>query len=303
MTATSIDQSSARAALATTSPPTPVSTAKADLARMKDQFEMVLPPSIPADRLIRVLQTVVQLNPDLAKPDSRQALLGAAMTVAQLGLDPTPAIGHAYILPFKGRPTFVLGYKGAVWLAADNGVHLKSEVICSNDIYEVQLGTDAHIHHRLPPFGEERGDPLAYYCVATFNDGAPPMFDVMTRDQIEKIRQGSPGKNSPAWSQHYDEMAKKTVLKRLSKSIPLGVKAAEAIAHDGLTRMTTDRDDIEKAPEFTDVGAPDGVDTDTGVIDAELVPDPAGNCEVCGSPDGLPCDQDMHHEAKVPVRG
>lgn len=271
MTATEINQETARAALATRPVGNdPVSTAKNDLVKMKGQFELVLPPSIPADRLIRVLQTVVQLNPALAKPESRQALLGAAMTCAQLGLDPTPAIGHAYILPFGGKPTFVLGYKGAVWLAADNGVHLKANVICENDIYEVRLGTDAKIDHKLPPFGQDRGRAIAYYCVATFADGAPPMFEVMTFEEIEKIRLASPGKNSPAWNQHHDEMSKKTVLKRLSKSIPLGVKAAEAVAHDGITRIDTNPIALDDAPPFDDAGRPDGVD-DNGVIDAEIV--------------------------------
>ena len=297
MTAT-VDQAGARNALAERKPETPVDTAKRDIARMKDQFELVLPPSIPADRLVRVLQTVINLNADLAKPQSRNALLGAAMTCAQLGLDPTPAIGHAYIIPFKGAPTFVLGYKGAVWLAADNGVHLKSHVICENDSYDVRLGTEGRIEHRLPPFGVDRGRPLAYYCVATFADGAPPMFDVMTVDEIERIRQASPGKNSPAWSQHFDEMAKKTVLKRLAKSIPLGVKAAEALAHDGQTRVDAAPGALDAAPEFTDVtdvDRPDGVD-ENGVIDAEIVGEP---CTVCGGVDDH--DLELHEAAGIPA--
>lgn len=293
MTATTVNTEDAKAQLAKREPETPLTSAKTAIANMKSQFELVLPASIPADRLVRVLQTVVTLNPDLAKPASRSALLGAAMTCAQLGLDPTPAIGHAYIIPFKGQPTFVLGYKGAVWLAADNGVHLKSHVICEHDIYDVQLGTEAHIRHRLPPFEVDRGRPVAYYCVATFGDGSPPMFDVMTTDEIERIRQASPGKNSPAWSQHFDEMAKKTVLKRLSKSVPLGVKASEAVAHDGLIRTDAKPEKLGDAPAFEDVGLPDGVDSD-GVIDVELEP-----CEVCGGTDDH--DMEMHDAANVPV--
>jgi recombination protein RecT len=286
MTST-VNTEAARSALAKREPETPLDVAKADIARMKSQFELVLPPSIPAERLVRVLQTVVQLNPDLAKPASRKALLGAAMTCAQLGLDPTPAIGHAYILPFSGKPTFILGYKGAVWLAADNGVHLKANVICEHDDYDVQLGTESHIRHRLPPFEVDRGRAVAYYCVATFGDGSPPMFDVMTTAEIERIRQASPGKNSPAWRDHFDEMAKKTVLKRLSKSVPLGVKASVAIAHDGTARTDTATKVIDDVPDYSE-DRPKGVDDD-GVIDAEIVddePDLHANCPSCGAADG-----------------
>lgn len=255
-TGTNVNTESARAALAKTDND-PLSVAKADLARMRGQFELVLPPSITPDRLIRVLQTVVTLNPNLADPACRQSLLGAAMTCAQLGLDPTPAIGHAYIIPFKdhGRPvaTFVLGYKGAVWLAADNGVHFKSQAICEHDEYDVQLGTQGYIRHRMPAFATDmdRGRALAYYCIAKFPDSAYE-FEVMTSVEVERIRQRSPGKNSPAWTQNYDEMAKKTVLKRLAKNVPLGVKASEAFAHDGAVRLDTEPEALSDTPTFTE---------------------------------------------------
>lgn len=244
-----------------------VRAARADIARMEPAFRMVLPADFPADRLVRVLQTVVQANPELARPDVRPHLLGAAMTCAQLGLDPTPAIGHAYIYPFKKDgvpiPTFVLGYKGAIFLAADHGIHFKSWVICENDHYEVELGTNAHINHKLPPFGTDRGAPLAYYCVATFADGSPPMFEVMTKDEIDRVRNASPSKNSPAWRNHLDEMAKKTVLKRLSKNVPIGQKLSRAVAHDGQVRVEVAEEALDAAPVYND----------DDVVDAELVED------------------------------
>lgn len=286
---TTVNQEGARAAVARRETPTPLSTAKADIAKMKPQFELVLPDSIPADRLVRVLQTVITLNEDLAKPQFRQFLLGAAMTVAQLGLDPTPAIGHAWIVPFKGRPTFLLGYKGAVWLASDNGVHMKSHAIHEHDIYDVRLGTEAHIHHKLPAFNVDRGPAVAYYCVASFADGSPPIFDVMSVADVDRIRAASPGKDSPAWANHYDEMGKKTVLKRLSKSVPLGVKAAMAIAHDGVARANVKSEAIDATPAYEDA--------DEGVVDAEIVPE--GPCGCCGGVGDH--DLDMHKELGVPV--
>jgi recombination protein RecT len=290
-----VNTETARAALAKREPETPLEMAKSDLAKMRSQFELVLPASIPAERLVRVLQTVVTLNPDLADPRCRRSLLGSAMTIAQLGLDPTPAIGHAYIIPFKdkGTPvaTFVLGYKGAIFLANDNGVHLKSYAIHENDEYEVQLGTEAFIKHKLPPFGIDRGQAIAYYCVATFADGSPCSFDVMSVPEIDRIRNGSPGKNSPAWRNHYDEQAKKTVLKRHSKSVPLGVKASVAMAHDGTPRTDTTATVIDDVPDYSE-DRPENVD-DNGVIEAEIA------CETCGGFGDH--DLEMHRDAKVPV--
>ena len=246
-------------------------------------------PARPSAMLVRTmfvmseptaLAMVVTLNPALADPLCRQSLLGAAMTCAQLGLDPTPAIGHAYIIPFKdhGRPvaTFTLGYKGAVWLGADSGVHFKSQSICENDTYDVQLGTDGHIHHRMPPFAEgmDRGKALAYYCVASFSDGIRD-FEVMTAVEVERIRQGSPGRNSPAWTQHYDEMAKKTVLKRLAKNVPLGVKAASAFAHDGAVRLDTEPEALGESPAFSDDDVADAeiIEPEVDPATGEVLPD------------------------------
>jgi recombination protein RecT len=43
---------------------------------------------------------------------------------------------------------------------------------------------------------------------------------IMTVAEIERVRAVSRAKNGPAWSQWWDEMAKKTVIRRLSKYLP-----------------------------------------------------------------------------------
>jgi recombination protein RecT len=263
---TTVDTSQARTQLARRDPrQTAINDAKKDLAGMGSQFALVLPEGFKAERLVRVLQTVVSINPDLAAPDKRAALLGAAMTCAQLGLDPTPAIGHAYIVPFGGQPTFVLGYKGAVFLAADHGISFTTDVIRENDVYDVVRGTSEKLEHRYPPFNVARGRALAYYCVAHFSNGLRPKFEVMTLEEVEKIRQNSPGKNSPAWKNHFDEMARKTVLKRLAKNVPIGTKLAQASAHDETVR-------IDRAPEVLEADNYQATD-DNEVADAEIIPD------------------------------
>jgi len=287
---TTIDTTSARGELAKR-PDTALDQAKRDIANMRAQFAMVLPATYPAERLVRVLQTVVGINPGLAAPTKRQALLGAAMTCAQLGLDPTPAIGHAYIIEYGGKPTFVLGYKGAVFLGADNGVHFKSWTIHENDPYEVVLGTEQVIRHTLPPFGVDRGKVVAVYCVATFADNAPPMFDVMSVDEIEAIRRAASSGNSPAWKNHWSEQAKKTVLKRLAKSVPIGTKLAQASAHDGVTRLDVTQAALDAAPQPAD---------DNDVTDAEIV---GGGAESAQGPavEDPPADYDPDTGEVIPA--
>jgi len=58
-------------------------------------------------------------------------------------------------------------------------------------------------------------------------------FDFMSRQQIEAVRQKAPSKYSPAWNEHWNEMAKKTVLRRVMKLVPLSTeKFVAAMEHD-----------------------------------------------------------------------
>src|SRR5690606_18079652 len=50
-----------------------------------------------------------------------------------------------------------------------------------------------------------------------------------TVEEIEAIRRAAPSANSPAWKNHFGEMAKKTVFRRLAKMLPLSTEAQNAV--------------------------------------------------------------------------
>ena len=56
--------------------------------------------------------------------------------------------------------------------------------------------------------------------------------EVMTVADVEKIRQASRGKNSSPWNQHWNEMAKKTVFRRLCKWLPLASETLDLVSKD-----------------------------------------------------------------------
>ena len=92
------------------------------LARMGPQLEMAAPDHIKARRMQRMCMTVVQQNPNLLDC-TKESLLGAIMTAAQLGLYPDVSVlGHAYFVPFKKKVTFIAGYKGLIDLAGRGGM-------------------------------------------------------------------------------------------------------------------------------------------------------------------------------------
>jgi recombination protein RecT len=74
------------------------------------------------------------------------------------------------------------------------------------------------------------------YAVAKLKDGAC-QFEVMGKNDVDAIRGRSKSANSGPWVTDYDQMAKKTVIRRLIKYLPISIEAARAVAiedkHDG----------------------------------------------------------------------
>ena len=54
----------------------------------------------------------------------------------------------------------------------------------------------------------------------------------MRKDQINKIRKSSRSPDSGPWSQHTEEMWRKTVIRRICKYLPLTPKTTAVLQHD-----------------------------------------------------------------------
>lgn len=173
--------------------------------------------------------------------------LQAVFNVALTGLTLNPTLKLAYLVPRYNNASRELevhlepSYQGLVKLVTDTGSakSVSSQVVFEGDEFDVVLGTDTQIIHR-PKFKSETIQLV--YAVATLSDGSK-MVEVMTLLQINDIRETSEsykafkaGKSkSCIWESHYSEMARKTVVKRLVKSLPktdMWDKLGEAIEID-----------------------------------------------------------------------
>ena len=97
---------------------------------------------------------------------------------------------------------------------------ISAQVAYSNDMFDYQLGDDEKIIHK-PLLGGDRGTPIAVYCIAHTKDGAI-YREVMSVEEVEKVRKTSRAGSysSSPWATWWDEMAKKTVIRRISKRLP-----------------------------------------------------------------------------------
>ena len=233
------------------------------LLKMEKFLEGVVPTELCAKRLIRVFFSELSKNPELNKC-SINSVCGAIMSCAQLGLEPGSA-GMVYLIPRKGEMTIMLGYRGMIELCHRSGKvsTIKSYSVFENDEFSVELGTQDKIVHRRVM--GSRGRMTGVYAVVTMKDGSQH-FDVMDMDEIEELRRRSRTMNNPAWATDFQQMAQKTVIKRILKYAPTSITLSSAISLDEANNYDgQDLSNVGKAA-LSEAGI---VDTETGEIKSQ----------------------------------
>lgn len=223
----------------------PNATFRSQFERMTSEIGAALPPHIPVERFMRVVLTAVNGNPDLIDAD-RRSLFEASMKAAQDGLLPDGRDGALVVYNTKikvseGGREVDRWIKKVQWMPMISGILKKvrnsgdllsiaAHVAFENDEFTYSLGDEEKIEHR-PAIGKDRGKPLLVYAVAKTKDGGI-YRDVMTVEDVEKVRNVSRAKDSGPWKSWWDEMAKKTVLRRLSKRLPMSSDLDDLIRRD-----------------------------------------------------------------------
>jgi recombination protein RecT len=123
----------------------------------------------------------------------------------------------------------IISYKGMIALARRSGeiLSIEARAVYERDTFSVRYGIDATVEH-VPYLDGDPGKLKFAYAVAKLRDGGV-QIDVMNRTQIDAIRTRSRAGQKGPWVTDYDEMAKKTVLRRLFKMLPVSAELAEAI--------------------------------------------------------------------------
>ncbi len=212
---------------------TPIEAMRGTLVKMQPEFQAALPPQIPVEKFIRTTLTAVHMNPELLGAD-RRSLLGACMKAAQDGLlldgrEAAPVIFRTK----EGPKVQYMPMVGGILKKIRNSGELASisaHVVYSNDQFEYELGDNENIIHK-PFLGEDRGKPIAVYAVAKTKDGAI-YREVMSVADVDKVRQASRAKDAGPWVQWWDEMAKKTVIRRMAKRLPSSADVDQVLASD-----------------------------------------------------------------------
>lgn len=192
---------------------------------VKEQIAKALPSICTPDRFLRVAMTSITKTPKLLNCD-RNSFVSALLDCAQLGIEPDNR--RAHLIPYGKTCQLIIDFKGLCELIMRSGkvslIH--ADKVCENDEFEYNAGKI--VKHKID-FKKDRGEAYAFYAYAEMKDGSTKA-EVMTLEDVNKIKARSKSANNGPWVTDYNEMAKKTVFRRLSKWLPLSPEDAQVIS-------------------------------------------------------------------------
>lgn len=214
----------------------PVAVIRQNLEVMAPQFKAALPAHVTVEKFSRVAMTAIQNNPQLQNAD-RSSLFGAVVKLAQDGLLPDGR--EAALVMFGNKAQAMPMIAGVLKKVRQSGevAKVSAQVVHENDHFKVSYGFDEDVEHSPPPLDQPRGKAIGAYATAVLKDGSR-MLEVMSLEEIEKVRAVSRAAKNGPWVQWWGEMARKTVMRRLSKRLPMSTDLEDEVFRRDETMAT-----------------------------------------------------------------
>ena len=236
--------------------------------------ESALPKDFNRERFVQNCLAVMNETPQLAKINPSQTIQGL-LKGAYLGLDFLNR--ECYLIPYGNSVQFQTDYKGEVKFAKKYSTRkikdIYAKVVRQGDefVEEINDGNPS-IDFKPIPFND--GDIIGAFAIVLYQDGGMA-YEVMSVKDINSVRQNySKASQSKAWKNSFDEMCKKTVLRRLCKHVDTNFESIEAHSawEDGsgmdfATPVAPVNDREEVVDVFEDVSGNKDIEEITEVID------------------------------------
>lgn len=242
---------------------------QAYIKQMQGEIKKALPAVMTPERFTRIVLSALSTNPKLGQT-TPQSFLAAMMTAAQLDMEPNTPLGQAYLIPFYNNKThcsecqFQLGYKGLIDLAYRSGEVsiIQAQVVYEHDSFNYSFGLEPVLKHI--PAASDRGEPTYVYAMFRTKEGGFG-FDVMSMDTVRTFaQQYSKSFSSGPWQTNFEEMAKKTVLKKVLKYAPLKSDFQRGLALDGTIKADVGEDMYAVPGTVLEVDSETGEVTEVG---------------------------------------
>ena len=225
---------------------------------------------------------VTMINDDLYMMevfrDNPISIIKAGLRAAAYDLPIDPALGQAYIVPFRNKgkmeATFIIGYKGLYQLAVRTGVYKKINVVDVRDgeLLNYDRLTEEAEFRWMDDEEERQKTPIAGYCAYFELTNGMRKCIYRTTQQIncheKKFRKGN--YQSKGWRDNWEAMASKTVLRELLGKwglLSINYQTADPATLKIASDMATGQiDDEQHVIDLQAEQVPDNVDPATGEV-------------------------------------
>ena len=232
--------------------PRQIAPYQAAIKKAEDRFHKIASADVNYDKeSIFAMQALMKTDFAMQTANKNPTSVQLAMiNVASTGLTLNPANGYAYLVPRDGAIHLDISYKGLIKIATDTGSirWARAELVHEKDTF-VYHGPAKEPEHRADAF-RDRGEIIGVYCIAKTSDG-DVLAEIMPIDELEKIRSKSmsyaKSKKGP-WVEWFEQMAKKAVIKRASKTWPYTARAERLMAAIDLANTSEGGYDLQAEP-------------------------------------------------------
>lgn len=242
-----------------------ITEVRTQLTQMGPEFRKVLPDHVTAEKFERVTLTALQRTPELLACD-RKSLFESVMACAQDGLIPDGR--EAALTKFGNKVAYMPMIAGILKKVRQSGElsTITAQVVYWADDFKYWIDDQGeHLEHRPEVFGDP-GEPKAVYAMARTNDGGV-YIEVLRMSDVQKIKSSSRGSNSGPWVQWFDQMARKSAIRRLAKRLPMSTDLESVINRDDQFYPYQDQPrQASKAVEALTVTKADIVNPETGEV-------------------------------------
>ncbi|MCK8826380.1 recombinase RecT [Natroniella acetigena] len=206
----------------------------------------------------------------LQKCDPKNVVM-EALKAATLKLPINKQMGFAYIVPYKNKPEFQIGYKGYIQLAMRTGQY---KHLNAGEVYEGMSIEEDFLTGSIEITGEKTGDIVGYFAYMELLNGFSKTV-YMTKEEVQahgKEYSKSYSYSSSAWQTNFDQMAKKTVMRRLLSKY--GIMSVEMVS--AFSQESSFNDEAEVQEEIDNEANSEVIDIDTGEqVEEDEEQDPA----------------------------
>ena len=173
---------------------------------------------------------------------------------ASLNLPLIKSLGYAYVVPFKGQPTFIIGYKGLIQLALRSGQYRRLNADC---IYEGEEIVTDRLSGQIAIAGTPASQKATgYFAYFQLVNGFEKTLYMTVQAIREFAQKRSPAYKNGPWQTDFDAMAKKTVLRQLLKYGPMSTEMQEAEAYEVQQEIETMNDRVAAQANDTVIDMP-----------------------------------------------